>query len=82
MLYGIYKEQGLIGTGFEKTDVTFAQIENDFPLAVNRTALAVFDTETNTVHIINDETFDVSSLVEKFKIYCDIPNKHKFNINR
>ena len=57
-------------------------MENDFPLAVNRTALAVLDTETNTIHIINDQTFDVSSLVEKFKIYCDMPNKHKFTINR
>lgn len=82
MIYRIYKITGRIGTGMEKTDVPFMELENAPAAAENQTSLAAFDNETNTIHIFNDKIIDVSSIVQKFKNHCDLPNNHQFSILR
>jgi hypothetical protein len=82
MIYRIYKITGRIGTGMEKTDAPFMELENAPAAAENQTSLAAFDNETNTIHIFNDKIIDVSSIVQKFKNHCDLPNNHQFSILR
>lgn len=82
MIYRIYKEKGRIGTGMEKIDVPMTKMEDIAGEGENRTSLAVFDNETNTIHVYNDEIIDVSSMVQKFKNHCDLPNNHQFIIAR
>jgi hypothetical protein len=80
MIYKIYKESGRIGTKMEKTDASFKEMEGAIGTTGNPTILAVFDNETNTIHIFNDQIIDISSIVQKFKNHCDLPNKHQFTI--
>ena len=80
MIYRIYKETGRIGTGMEKINVSFNEMKDVKSIIGNQTSLATFDNETNTIHIYNDKIVDVSSLLQKFKNHCDLPNKHQFNI--
>lgn len=83
MIYRIYKETGRIGTKLEKTNAesatAAAEIQEDSP-NVNRISVALFDNESNTIHILNDKIIDVSSIVQKFKNHCDLPNNHQFSI--
>jgi hypothetical protein len=80
MIYRIYKEAGRIGTGMEKIDASINEMKDVTGIIGNQTSLAAFDNETNTIHIYNDEIFDVSSILQKFKNHCDLPNKHQFTI--
>ena len=80
MIFRIYKEAGRIGTGMEKIDVSFNKLKDVTGIIGNQTFLAAFDNETNTIHIYNDKIIDVSSIVQKFKNHCDLPNKHQFTI--
>ena len=82
MIYRIYKIAGRIGTGMEKTDVPFTQMQDLLAPVGNQTSLAAFDNETNTIHIFNDKIIDVSTIVQKFKNHCDLPNNHQFSILR
>ena len=81
MIYRIYKVSGRIGTGMEKTDVSFTEMQKT-TAAGGQTSLAVFDNKTNTIHVFNDKIIDVSSIVQKFKNHCDLPNNHQFDIIR
>jgi len=86
MIYRIYKETGRIGTGIEKTDGSFTvaslkEMKEATGAGKNQISLAAFDDQTNTVHIFNDQVIDVSSIVQKFKNYGDLPNKHEFTIH-
>lgn len=80
MIYRIYKINGRIGTGMEKTDVSFDEMQNALDAVENQTSLAAFDNETNTIHVFNDKIIDVSSIIQKFKNHCDLPNNHQFSI--
>jgi hypothetical protein len=80
MIYRIYKVTGRIGTGMEKTDLPFAEMQDVLSIAGEQTSLAAFDNETNTIHVFNDKIIDVSSIVQKFKNHCDLPNNHQFSI--
>lgn len=80
MIYRIYKVKGRIGTGMEKSDKPFVEMQDVSSGAGNQTSLATFDDETNTIQIFNDNIIDVSSIVQKFKNHCDLPNNHKFSI--
>ena len=80
MIYRIYKVTGRIGTGMEKTDVPFTEMQDVLGVVGNQTSIAAFDNQTNTIHVFNDKIIDVSSMVQKFKNHCDLPNKHQFNI--
>jgi hypothetical protein len=80
MIYRIYKITGRIGTGMEKTDATFTEMQDVLNVVGDQTSLAAFDNQTNTVHIFNDQIIDTSSLVQKFKNHCDLPNNHQFQI--
>lgn len=80
MIYRIYKVTGRIGTGMEKTDVSFAQMQEVLGVVGNQTSLAAFDNQTNTIHVFNDKIIDLSSIVQKFKNHCDLPNNHQFSI--
>jgi hypothetical protein len=80
MIYKIYKEAGRIGTGMEKTEGSLMDSPNSEVPSQTRIHLAAFDDETNTIHVFNDKIFDVSSLVQKFKNQCNLPNNHQFNI--
>lgn len=80
MIYRIYKETGRIGIGMEKIDSSFNELEDVTGIIGNQTPLASFDNVTNTIHIYNDKIVDVSSLLQKFKNHCDLPNKHQFTI--
>jgi len=80
MIYRIYKVTGRIGTGMEKTDVSFMEMQNMLGIVEYQTSLAAFDNNTNTIHIFNDKIIDVSSIVQKFKNHCDLPNNHQFSI--
>ena len=80
MIYRIYKITGRIGTGMEKTDVSFMEMQDVLSVVGEQTSLAAFDNETNTIHIFNDKVIDVSSMVQKFKNHCDLPNNHQFSI--
>ena len=79
MIYRIYKVSGRIGTVMEKIE---ASIEEIPAAAGNQTSLAAFDKDTNTIQIFNDKIIDVSSIVQKFKNHCDLPNNHQFSILR
>lgn len=81
MIYRIYKEKGRIGTGLEKIDAPLSELQ-DADKEENQVSLAAFDNKTNTIHIYNDEIIDVSSIVQKFKNHCDLPNNHQFSIHR
>ena len=80
MIYKIYKETGRIGTDMEKIEGSLTELQSPSAIAGDRIPLAAFDTETNTVHIFNDKIVDVTSLVQKFKYYCNLPNSHQFSI--
>lgn len=80
MIYRIYKVAGHIGTEMEKTDGSFMDVQNSLDNEGNRISLAAFDKDANTIHVFNDKIIDVSSMVQKFKNHCDLPNNHKFNI--
>ena len=80
MIYRIYKEAGRIGTRMEKTDMPFSQVKKVLDADENQISLAVLDDQTNTIHILNDKIIDVSSMVQKFKNHCDLPNNHQFSI--
>jgi hypothetical protein len=80
MIYRIYKIAGRIGTGMEKTDVPFLDMQDMLNIVGDQTSLAVFDNQTNTIHILNDQIIDVSTIVQKFKNHCDLPNNHQFSI--
>lgn len=80
MIYRLYKIAGRIGTGMEKMEISFEKMPD--AIAENETSLAAFDPEANTIYIYNDHILDVSSIVQKFKNQCDLPNKHQFNIIR
>lgn len=80
MIFRIYKIPGLIGTGLEKNEGTFVEMETLLNTAGNQISLAVFDNTTNTIHIFNDKIVDVVTLVQKFKNYCNLPDNHQFSI--
>lgn len=80
MIYRIYKVAGRIGTGMEKADMPFLEMQNLLNVVGEQTSLAAFDNETNTIHVFNDQIIDVSSMVQKFKNHCDLPNNHQFSI--
>lgn len=80
MIYRLYKETGRIGTGMEKTDVSFNEMKDVALIVGNQTSLAAFDNETNTIHIYNDKIVDVSNIVQKFINHCVLPNMHQFTI--
>jgi hypothetical protein len=80
MIYKIYKENGRIGTGFEKSEGSLTESQSPLEISGGRIPLAALDTETNTVHIFNDQIVDATSLVQKFKYYCNLPNNHQFSI--
>ena len=80
MIYRIYKVAGRIGTGMEKTDVSFSEMQDMMGVAGDQTSVAAFDNATNTIHIFNDKIIDLSSIVQKFKNHCDLPNNHQFSI--
>jgi hypothetical protein len=82
MIYRIYKVSGRIGTGMEKSDTVVTGMHDVKGIAGDQTSLAAFDNQTNTIHIFNDKIIDVSSIVQKFKNYCDLPNNHQFSIER
>jgi hypothetical protein len=77
MIYRIYKVPGRIGTVVEKIDVPFTELPD---IAAEKTSLAAFDKDANTIHIFNDKVIDVSSIIQKIKNHCDLPNNHQFNI--
>lgn len=64
----------------EKTGATFMETRESAGVAGERTSLAAFDNETNTIHVFNDKIIDLSSIVQKFKNHCDLPNNHQFRI--
>jgi hypothetical protein len=80
MIYRIYKITGRIGTGMEKIDAPLMEMQDVLSAAEEQTSLAAFDNETNTIHVFNDKIIDVSSMVQKFKNHCDLPNNHQFSI--
>lgn len=80
MIYKIYKETGRIGTGIEKIEASLTDSAISSEISGDRIPLAALDTETNTVHIFNDKIVDATSLVQKFKYYCNLPNNHQFSI--
>jgi hypothetical protein len=80
MIYRIYKEAGRIGTGMEKIEGSLQEWQNPSDLPGGQIPLAALDTETNTIHIFNDKIVDVTSLVQKFKNHCQLPNNHQFSI--
>ena len=80
MIYKIYKEAGRIGTGLEKIEGSLMELQNPSELSGDQTPLAAFDIETNTIHVFNDKIVDITSLVQKFKNHCDLPNNHQFSI--
>ncbi|HEX8735646.1 MAG TPA: hypothetical protein VF721_10010 [Pyrinomonadaceae bacterium] len=80
MIYRIYKITGRIGTGMERTDASFTEVEKASGAAGEQTSLAAFDNQTNTIHVFNDKIIDLSSIVQKFKNHCDLPNNHQFRI--
>lgn len=80
MIYRIYKIRGRIGTGMEKTDASLMEMQKASASAGEQTSLAAFDNETNTIHVFNDKIIDLSSIVQKFKNHCDLPNNHQFSI--
>lgn len=79
MIYRIYKINGRIGTGMEKIDAPFLEMQAA-GAAGEQTSLAAFDDATNTIHVFNDKIIDLSSIVQKFKNHCDLPNNHQFSI--
>ncbi|HEX8247494.1 MAG TPA: hypothetical protein VF599_04860 [Pyrinomonadaceae bacterium] len=80
MIYRIYKVTGRIGTGMDKTDMPFMEMQDLLSVVGEQTSLAAFDNETNTIHVFNDKIIDVSTIVQKFKNHCDLPNNHQFSI--
>lgn len=80
MIYRIYKEAGRIGTAMEKIEGSLTGLQKPPELAGDRISLAVYDAESNTIHVFNDKIVDTTSLVQKFKYHCDLPNNHQFNI--
>ena len=80
MVYRIYKITRRIGTGMEKNDRPFMEMQDVLNITGDQTSLAAFDKETNTIYIFNDKVIDVSSIVQKFKNHCDLPNNHQFSI--
>lgn len=80
MIYRIYKVTGRIGTGMEKTDIPFSEMQDMLNIVGDQTSIAAFDNATNTIHIFNDKIIDVSTVVQKFKYHCDLPNNHQFSI--
>jgi len=80
MIYRIYKEAGRIGTGMEKIEGSLTEFQNPAELSGNQTPLAAFDLESNTIYIFNNEIVHVTSLIQKFKNHCNLPNNHQFNI--
>ena len=80
MIYKIYKEAGRIGTGLEKIEGSLAGLQNPSAVSGDQIPLAAFDEETNTIQIFNDQIVDITSLVQKFKNHCDLPNNHQFSI--
>jgi hypothetical protein len=80
MIYRIYKEAGRIGTGMERIEGSMLELQDPTELSGAQIPLAAFDPETNTIHIFNDKIIDLSSLVQKFKNHCDLPNNHQFSI--
>lgn len=80
MIYRIYKVAGRIGTGMEKTDMPFVKMQEVLSVVGEQTSLAAFDNETNTIHVFNDKIIDISTIVQKFKNHCDLPNNHQFSI--
>ena len=80
MIYKIYKEAGRIGTGLEKIEGSLQEWQNPSDLSGRQTPLAALDIESNTIHIFNDKIVDVTSLVQKFKNHCNLPNNHQFSI--
>ncbi|MGI8494269.1 MAG: hypothetical protein ACR2L1_03010 [Pyrinomonadaceae bacterium] len=80
MHYRIYKTSGRIGTTLEKNEMPFMEINDLSETPTGQTSLAVFDNETNTIRILNDKIIDVSSIVQKFKNHCNLPNNHQFSI--
>jgi hypothetical protein len=80
MIYRIYKINGRIGTAMEKTDASSMETQESAGAAAEQTSLAAFDKETNTIHVFNDKIIDLSSIVQKFKNHCDLPNNHQFKI--
>ncbi len=82
MIYRIYKETGRIGTGLEKTEGSFKGMPEAATMPENQVSLAAYDTQTNTIHVFNDQVIDMSSIIQKFKNYCDLPNNHQFSVLR
>lgn len=80
MIYRIYKKAGRIGTEMEKIEDSLMTLPNSAGLPGNQTPLAELDKETNTIFVFNDKIVDVTSLVQKFKNHCDLPNNHQFSI--
>lgn len=80
MIYKIYKESGRIGTGLEKIEGSLKELENAPDVSKNQIPLAALDKETNTIYVYNDKIVDITSLVQKFKNYCNLPNNHQFSI--
>lgn len=80
MHYKISKVAGSIGTRLEKNEEPFAEINDLSDTSSKHTSLAFFDNETNTIRVLNDKIIDVSSIVQKFKNHCDLPNNHQFTI--
>jgi hypothetical protein len=82
MVYRIYKVTGRIGTNMEKLSVPIAKPQVSAGGSGNQISVADFDNETNTIHIYNDKIIDTSSIVQKFKNHCDLPNNYQFTILR
>jgi hypothetical protein len=84
MIYRIYKLAGRIGTVMEKIDAPFTEMQDAAATVGGGTQIpvAAFDKEANTIHIFNDKIIDLSSIVQKFKNHCDLPNNHQFSILR
>jgi hypothetical protein len=80
MIYRIYKTAGRIGTGMEKIDSSFSEMQEPLNTVKDQTSLAAFDNQTNTIHVFNDQIIDLSSIKQKFKNHCNLPNNHQFSI--
>ena len=80
MIYRIYKEAGRIGTGLEKIEGSLTELQNPSNVSGDQISLATLDVETNTIHVFNDKIVDITSLVQKFKNHCNLPNNHQFSI--
>ncbi|HEY8560366.1 MAG TPA: hypothetical protein VIL74_08305 [Pyrinomonadaceae bacterium] len=64
----------------EKIEGSLSDLQNPSVTSGSQTLLAALEMETNTIHIFNDKIVDVTSLVQKFRYYCNLPNNHRFSV--